>query len=120
MRSWLMTSRGLLSAAALVGAGAFTALHAAEVPEDTYLRYHRAIVAAEQCAHQKFGTPEQSRFATYIDGKLGTDLSAGRKLTLIEQAKTEVGDLVEKKGCGDPDVADLLALYDAELAPLLP
>jgi hypothetical protein len=115
MRSWLL--RGLL-AAALVGTGAFS-VRAADVPEDTYLRYHRAIIAAEQCAHQKFGTPEHERFDTYIVGKLGTDLSAGRKLTLIEQAKTEVVDLVEKKGCGDPDVADLLALYDAELAPLL-
>jgi hypothetical protein len=120
MRSWQLTSRGFLAAAALVGVGALTALHAADVPEETYLRYHRAIVVAEQCAHQKFGTPEQSRFATYIDGKLGTDLSAGRKLSLIEQAKTEVNGLVEKKGCGDPDVADMLALYDAELAPLLP
>jgi hypothetical protein len=115
MWSWLL--RGLV-AAAFVGAGAFT-VHAADAPEDTYLRYHRAIVAAEQCAHQKFGTPEHERLNTYIDGKLTTALSAGRKLTLIEQAKTEVGDLVEKKGCGDPDVADLLALYDEELAPVL-
>jgi hypothetical protein len=115
MPSWLL--RGWL-AAALVGTGAFT-VHAADAPEDTYLRYHRAIVAAEQCAHQKFGTPEHERFDSYIEGKLATGLSAGRKLTLIEQAKSEVGDLVEKKGCGDPDVADLLALYDEELAPLL-
>jgi hypothetical protein len=87
--------------------------------ETTYLHYHRVIHAAERCRLDfPFGSAEQSRMAGYIDAKVNNEISAGRRLSLIEKAKHDVDKLVNAQGCSS-DVSDLLAVYDKELAPLL-
>ena len=87
--------------------------------EATYLRYQRAIHAAELCRDGTFGTPEHTRMAGYIDIAINYGIATGRRLTLIEQAKGKVHDLVTGQGCADSEVGELLAIFDAEFAPLL-
>lgn len=113
-RRWLLA---MLVAAAIPGV---TATARAEDPaEETYVHYRKAIHAAERCRLDfPFGSAEQSRMTGYIDAKVDHAISAGRRLTLIETAKSDVNKLVDEHGCGH-DVADLLAVYDKELAPLL-
>jgi hypothetical protein len=117
MRRWLVP----MVVAATVGwamAGR-TAVLAEDPAEATYLRYHKVIHAAERCRLDfPFGSAEQSRMAGYIDAKVNNAISAGRRLSLIEKAKHDVDKLVDAHGCSR-DVADLLAVYDKELAPLL-
>jgi hypothetical protein len=106
------------AAAAAWAPGPIAAL-AGDPAEATYLRYHKAIHAAERCRlDSRFGLPELSRMASYIEAKVNNAISAGRRLTLVEKAKRDVDKLVKGSGCSD-EVADLLAVYDEELAPLL-
>lgn len=117
VRRWLVP---MVVAAAVGGAipGATTVL-AADPAEATYLHYRKVIHAAERCRLDfPFGSAEQLSMARYIDAKVDNAISAGRRLSLIEQAKRDVDKLVDAHGCSR-DVADLLAVYDAELAPLL-
>jgi hypothetical protein len=117
VRRWLV-SMAIAAAGAAVVPGAATVL-AQDPVESTYVHYHRVIHAAERCRLDfPFGSPEQSSMARYIDAKVNNEISAGRRLTLIEKAKHEVDKLVDAHGCSS-DVADLLAVYDKELAPLL-
>jgi hypothetical protein len=107
----------------LVGAAillAATLLAAAESAEAAYLNYQKAIHAAERCRReQPFGTPEQARMAAYIDAGLGAGPTSGRRLQLIEDAKRQVDTLVDGDGCAGGEIAPLLSIFDAELAPLL-
>lgn len=116
---WLAS---ILVAAAVVGSLAGAPPAAAQAAADeTYLQYQRAIRAGERCRRdQPFGTPEHRPMSDYIDGKIGFALSAGRRLQLIEEAKREVDRIVDRQGCAAEDLAESLALYDSELAPLLP
>lgn len=86
--------------------------------ESTYLRYHEAVRAAERCRDRSFGTPEHARMAAYIDDRTGGGLTAGRQLELIEDAKRKVDQAVDAQGCA-AGVAESLALFDTELAPLV-
>jgi hypothetical protein len=105
-------------AAAAWAPGPVAAL-ADDTAEATYLHYHKAIHAAERCRRDsRFGLPELSRMASYIEVKVNNAISAGRRLSLVEKAKRDVDKLVNGNGCSN-DVADLLAVYDEELAPLL-
>jgi hypothetical protein len=117
VRRWLVP---MAVAAAVGGAICSPVTVLAEDPaETTYLHYHKVIHAAERCRLDfPFGSPEQSRMAGYIDAKVNNEISAGRRLSLIERAKHDVDKLVDAHGCSR-DVADLLAVYDNELAPLL-
>lgn len=85
----------------------------------TYLRYHRAINAEATCKHRDFGPSDDSRMASYIEGKVHHRIGPDRRVTLIEQARLEVDQLVEQRGCDSAAIKDLLAVFDAELAPLL-
>ncbi len=106
----------LVAAAAILAAMAAIAQDSAEA---TYLQYQRAIHAAELCRRDRpFGTPEQTRMAVYIDGKIDNAIGAGRRLQLIEQAKAEVDKLADNDGCGGK-IAEILDIYYKELAPLL-
>lgn len=118
VRRWLLAM--LIAAGTAAAIPGVTAAARAEDPaEARYVHYRKVIHAAERCRLDfPFGTPEQSRMAGYIDAKVDHAISAGRRLTLIEKAKSDVNKLVDKHGCGH-DVADLLAVYDKELAPLL-
>jgi hypothetical protein len=117
IRRWL-AAVAVAGAAASALAGAPTAV-AQDAAESTYLDYHKAIHAAERCRRDHpFGSPEQSRMADYIDGRIDFAIATGRRLQLIEAAKRDVDTLVDGQGCSG-DIAGFLAVFDAELAPLL-
>jgi hypothetical protein len=85
----------------------------------TYLRYHRAINAEATCKHRDFGPSDDTRMASYIEGKVHHRIGPDRRVTLIEQARLEVDQLVEQRGCDSAAIKDLLTVFGAELAPLL-
>lgn len=112
-------------AAGLTGLAALTLIAAAPAAADdpaaesSYSAYQRAIHAAALCEERSFDQDAQERMSVVIDEKIHYDIGAGRRLTLIEQAKSEVGKTVDDKGCADPAVQDSLMLFRAELAPSL-
>lgn len=87
--------------------------------EATYSTYHRAIRAAELCEDRVFDQDDHAKMAQVIDEKIHYALGAGKRLTLIERAKSETRDLIDKRGCGDPAVQESLAVFSADLAPAL-
>jgi hypothetical protein len=83
-----------------------------------YARYHMAIRAAELCRGVDPADGIWRKWSSYIDRKTFYELGAGERLSVIEGAKDDATIMVRRQGCADDDVKDLLALYDAELAPL--
>ncbi len=98
------------------------AAQAEDPVEATYLAYHRAIRAGVYCANdgKEFDQPQQARLAGVIDQKVDFKIGTGRRLTLIEQAKSEMRDLHAKHGCTGEPMRPHLDLYRAELEPALP
>lgn len=122
-----------MAAAAIVASMASLAgVAGAETVEDTYVRYHSAIEAAEQCLDYKFrqdgsDDPEQqwigeaqSAMSAYIDAQVGHAIGAGDRLHLIERAKGETDAYIHEHTCEDPHSAELVMLFRNELEPLLP
>jgi len=87
--------------------------------EATYSNYHRAIRAYELCNNRRFDQAEHEKFSTYIDQRIDDSISVGRRLSLIQQAKIEIRDLIDKKGCDSSEVQDALSLFSSELQPVL-
>jgi len=87
--------------------------------EATYLRYQRAIHAEAVCKQRDFGTDDDTRLASYIEGKVHHRVGPDKRLTLIERARLEVDQLVEQRGCDSAEISALLGVFQAELAPLL-
>lgn len=112
-------------AAGLAGLAAFALLIAAPVRADdaaaeaTYTNYHRAIVAAESCEKMEFSQADHEKMAGVIDEAIHYAIGAGRRLTLIEQVKSETRKLIDDKGCGEASVQDALALFHRDLEPAL-
>jgi len=107
-------------ACALVAFGlAVGAARADEATEAVYKDYHGAIEAAKLCEKRSFDQPAHGKMARVIDEKIDYAIGAGRRLTLIEQVKSEVYKLVWYKGCASEPVSRLLALFHAELEPAL-
>jgi hypothetical protein len=115
----------MIRTAGLIGFAVLAATLAVPVQADdvaveaTYSGYHRAIRAAELCEERTFDEPAHAKMATVIDGRINGAIGAGRRLTLIEQAKSEMGKVVEAKGCGDTSVQEALALFHGDLEPAL-
>ena len=109
------TFAGMLVAAGLAAGAA----RADEAQETAYKDYHGAIHAVVLCDERKFDQPAHARMARVIDEKINYGIGAGRRLTLIEQAKSDVYKLVWNKGCASEPVGRLLALFHAELEPAL-
>lgn len=94
--------------------------HAQEAdPETTYSAYHRAIRAAQLCEKRSFDQDAHAKMAIVIDEKIHYAIGAGRRLTLIEQAKSEMGHRIDRYGCEDAEVQDALALFHSDLEPAL-
>jgi hypothetical protein len=83
-----------------------------------YARYHMAIRAAELCRGVTAADGLWRKWSTYIDRKTFHELGAGERLSVIEGAKDDTTFMVRRQGCDSEGVKALLALYDAELAPL--
>ena len=104
---------------------ALIALIAAALPalaspesEAIYSRYHQAIEAARVCRDLTFDQGDIDRMAGVIHAKIGGDIGA-KRLSLLTQAQEDARELIDDKGCESGEVEALLALYDAELAPVV-
>jgi len=127
--SRLSLQAGLVAALALIAAAQTRADDTAV--ETEYLDYHRAIYAAVLCQgaglEQKgIGDPNAQQIMTAhenlaqaISASIGDEISAGQRLHLIEQAKTEIRELKKQKGCDDPEMKRVLDIYHTELEPAL-
>ena len=115
-----MSRRAVLIFSALaMGCAAPRGAGADDANEATYLRYHRAINAEATCKHRNFGPSDDTRMASYIEGKVHHPIGPDRRVSLIEQARLDIDQLVEQRGCDSAAIKELLTVFDAELAPLL-
>jgi hypothetical protein len=129
--SRLTLQAALVATWALIGAAQTLADDDTAV-ETEYLDYHRGIYAAVLCEgaglEQKgVGDPSAQQLATAhaslaqaISQSIGDEIAAGRRLHLIEEAKSDIRDLKQKKGCGDPEMKRVLDIYHTELEPAQP
>lgn len=92
---------------------------AGDASEATYTEYHRAIRTHELCRDREFDQAEHEKMSIYIDRKISDSISVGRRLSLIQQAKREARDLVDKQGCDSEEAQELLSLFSRELQPAL-
>ena len=91
-----------------------------------------AIFAADECtdydliqigqddADAVWKSQAQDNMGAYIDAQVGGAIGAGDRLHLIERAKGETDAYIGDHGCDDPQVLELLSVFDTELEPLLP
>ena len=77
-----------------------------------------AIEVEKNCNNVAFSQEQYNAMTKVIDTRINYDLGAGVRHQLIADAKTEAHDLTFKYSCKDPRAVDLLALYNAELAPV--
>jgi hypothetical protein len=117
--------------AAVVQIGAAQAQTDDDPVENEYLDYHRGIYAAVLCEgagleQKSVGDPDaqqlaaaHEKLAQAIADSVGDEISAGRRIQLIEQAKSEILELKQKNGCGDPEIKRVLDIYHTELEPAL-
>jgi hypothetical protein len=127
--SLLSMQAALVAGLALIGAAQSRADDSAV--ESEYLDYHRGIYAAVLCEgagleQKTVGDPNAQQLATAhqklaqaIAAGINDEIAAGRRLHLIEQAKSEIRELKQKKGCGDPEMKRVLDIYHTELEPAL-
>ena len=87
--------------------------------EALYGRYHQAIEAAKQCRSLDFDQDAHSAMAGVIHSKIQHKIGA-KRLSLLTKAQQDARALVDKEGCKGAGVGELLALFDADLAPVLP
>jgi hypothetical protein len=85
-----------------------------------YGKYQMAIRAAQLCRGAPDTDAAWRKWSGYIDEKTNHELGAGERLSILEGVKSDVTYMVRHQGCADEAVKDLLALYDAELAGLVP
>jgi hypothetical protein len=127
---FLATTIGTMIMAMLL-AGALSGAAAAGPIEQCYMLYHAAMRAAELCADYSFDryaidadiawiAEAKSRIGAYMDNEFKYQIDVGQRLDLIEQAKTGTEMKVETTGCESPETIELLTVFEAELAPLLP
>jgi hypothetical protein len=114
---------GALAAAAFLAAlaapaGVARAMDEAEA-EAVYGRYHQAIEAAVKCRGLEFDQPAHSAMAGVIHARIEHKIGA-KRLSLLTAAQRAARDLIDAQGCAGPDVGELLALFDSDLAPALP
>ena len=65
-----------------------------------------------------FDQTAHDRMAGVIAERIHHEIGA-KRLSLLTAAQREVRGIVEKKGCGDARIVELLKLFDADLAPVL-
>jgi hypothetical protein len=84
-----------------------------------YSKYQMAIRAAQLCRGAPDNDAVWRKWSSYIDAKTNHELGAGERLSLIEGVKSDVTYMVRRQGCDSDGIKDLLAVYNAELAPLV-
>ena len=99
-------------------APALPAAAADSAAEALYSRYHQAIEVAKLCRGIVFEQDDIDAMAAVIHGKVGADIGA-KRLSLLTAGQRAGKDLVGSKGCESSEAQELLALYDADLAPVV-
>ncbi len=118
MRSLIAAALALpLLAPALLAPGG-SAAAADSAAETLYSRYHQAIEVAKLCRDVVFEQDDIDAMAGVIHGKIGGDIGA-KRLSLLTAGQRAGDELVQSKGCESAEAQELLALYDAELAPVV-
>ena len=87
--------------------------------EAKYRAYQEAIEATERCNKRDFTPAEQNALGEEINFQVDGAVGAGKRLSIIEDARKRMHDLIFRRGCDDPEVAESLALFDCDLAPAL-
>ena len=87
--------------------------------EAKYRAYQEAIQATHRCENREFTPAEQNALGEEINFAVDGAIGAGKRLTIIEEAKRHVNDLIFRRGCEDPEVAERVALFESDLAPAL-
>ena len=87
--------------------------------EAKYRAYQEAIQATERCEKREFTPAEQNALGEEINFQVDGAIGAGKRLTIVEEAKKSMNDLIFRRGCEDPDVQARLMLFESELAPSL-
>ncbi len=128
VRSTGLLAGGLLALLAFA-AGPLRADDATD--EMLFKRYHQAIHTAALCEHEALeqkgvddpnaaeAQEAQDRMGAVINDRLMGQISAGRRLALIEEAKAEVDRVIETEGCDSGSAQNWLAVFYAELEPAL-
>jgi hypothetical protein len=109
----------VLVALALIGFAAASARADDPANEAVWKQYWMAIDAQKQCNNVAFSQAQYDAMVHVINQKIRFDLGAGIRHDLMSDASSEVSDLTFKYGCKSPQVMDLLALYNRDLAPVV-
>ncbi|MBX7146575.1 MAG: hypothetical protein K1X44_04625 [Alphaproteobacteria bacterium] len=87
--------------------------------ETTYLEYRKTIIAYELCKNQTFGQEQTYVLAKYIERQINNALSPVQKLSLNDQAKNKMKDMVVQWGCTSPKISAYISRFEQELRPVL-
>ena len=86
--------------------------------EQTFYDLTAAWVAYERCNDIVFDQAQQFELNKAIMAKVGTQIGAGAKLSLVQGAKLRTSMRVATKGCdGNAPIESALQLFQTELAP---
>ena len=114
-----MTRHRLPIGFALAGllASAVAAQAAADVTEPAsaelaYKQYHAGIHAAVECRGAKFSASDYRELESRIQQRAGESVHVGRKLQLIQDAKTSINTTLSGSGCTADRVQEALAQFD--------
>ena len=93
---------------------------AEDTPMEAKFRlYHEAINSVERCRNTTFTEAQHVAMGEEINILIEGRIGAGRRLTIVEEAKRRMHDVIFRGRCEDPQVVERLALFDADLAPAL-
>lgn len=107
---------GLAVAGLLASAAAFQAAADVSAPtaaELTYKDYHKSVYAAVECRDAVFSPTDYQVLESRINERAGGSIHAGRQLTMIQAAKTELNSAMSHAGCGAEEVTAALIRFDA-------
>jgi hypothetical protein len=86
--------------------------------EAIFKDYQRAIVAAEACYGLEFDQAQHDAMMRVINAAVDNALGA-KRLRLVAEAKREVRRMLPSQSCDGARIAELLALFEADLQPAL-
>lgn len=102
--------------AAVMAAGAVSLSKAQTMSDEEFAKYHGAIRAYELCNDVTFDQDDYQSLEQAIAERTMPDMSVGESLSTIEAAQAEAFDMVFKLRCDSPEVSELLALFESDLA----
>ena len=80
--------------------------------EEIYLQLHRSIAAQERCHMTALSRAKHQKLARLIDKVVNYDIGAGKRLSLIQQAKSDVRSLTTVRAARDCRSNEVKALTD--------